>query len=263
MAEVTAALVKQLRDKTGAGMMDAKRALVEADGDFDNAEQLLKEKGLAKAATRSDRENTQGAVALAVDGDRAALVELKSETDFSAKSADFIKVSQDLADIVLAKGVDAVSELNDEIDQLKLTKKENIAIGTVALFAAAPGNILDFYLHKQDGRGTNAVLLETSGTDQETAHEIALHIAFAKPSALSRDEISQEDVDKARESLEGITRAEGKPEQAVPKIVEGRLNAWFADRVLNEQGFLGEKVSVAEKLGDGSIVRFVQVVIGG
>jgi elongation factor Ts len=263
MAEITAQDVKSLRDATGAGMMDAKKALVAADGDRDKAARILREKGLTKVATLEDRENNQGAVAIARDGQTAALVELKSETDFSAKAADFVEVAQQLADAVLKGGPEAVSTVQDALDSLRITKKENIEIGTVAQFVAAEGNSLDSYLHIQDGRGTNGVLVEIEGADAELTHEVALHIAFAKPSALSKDEIDPALAEKARDGFEELTRKEGKPEQAVPKIVEGRLNSWYAERVLPEQGMFGDKETVQQRLGSGRIIRFAQAVIGG
>ncbi len=262
MAEFTAKDVKALRDATGAGMMDSKKALTEADGDAERAARILREKGLTKVATLEDRENTQGAVAIARDGDTAALVELKSETDFSAKADDFVELTQRLADAVLKGGPEAVAELQADLDTLRISKKENIDIGTVARFEAAEGNVLDAYLHSQDGRGTNGVLVEIAGVDADLAHEIALHIAFAKPTALSRDEIDPGLVERARDGFEELTRKEGKPEQAIPKIVEGRLNSWYAEKVLPEQGVFGEKETVTQRLGSGRIVRFAQAVIG-
>jgi elongation factor Ts len=262
MAEITAAAVKALRDATGAGMMDAKKALVEADGDRDAAAQILRQKGLSKVATLEDRENNQGAVAIARDGNVAALVELKSETDFSGKAEDFVELVQRMADVVLTDGEAGLASLADDLDTLKISKRENIEVGTVARFEAAEGNVLDAYLHRQDGRGVNGVLIEVSGADEATVHEVALHVAFAKPDALTRDEIDGELVEKARASFEELTLKEGKPEQAVPKIVEGRLNSWYAERVLPEQGLLGEKETVADRLGDATIVRFAQAVIG-
>ena len=262
MADITAADVKSLRDATGAGMMDAKKALVEADGDRQKAAQILRQKGLSKVATLEDRENNQGAVAIATQGNAASLVELKSETDFSAKAADFVELTQRLADAVLADGEGAVASLSDDLDSLKIAKRENIEIGKVARFEAADGNVLDAYVHIQDGRGTNAVLIEIEGTDAETAHEVALHIAFAKPSALSRDEVDPALAETARSGFEELTLKEGKPEQAVPKIVEGRMGSWYAERVLPEQGMFGDKETVQQRLGDGRIVRFAQAVIG-
>jgi len=262
MAEITAQAVKSLRDATGAGMMDAKKALVEADGDRDRAARILREKGLTKVATLEDRENNQGAVAVARNGNAVALVRLKSETDFSAKSADFVALTQALADAVVAGGPGAVAGLQDQLDTLRISKKENIELDTVAHFEAAAGNALDAYLHIQDGRGTNGVIIEVAGATDEVAHEIALHVAFAKPSALSRDEVSAELLEKATTGFEELTRKEGKPEQAIAKIVEGRVNSWYAERVLPEQGLFGEKDTVQAKLGDGKIIRFVQAVIG-
>ena len=262
MATITAADVKKLRDATGAGMMDAKKALVEAEGDAQRAARILREKGLTKVATLEDRENNQGAVAIARDGNTAALVELKSETDFSAKSEDFVATVKKLAEAVLADGLGAIETLAEDIDTLKISKKENIVVGKVERFEAADGNVLDTYLHEQDGRGTVGVLLELAGADAELAHEISLHIAFAKPTGLSRDEIDPALVATAREGFEELTRKEGKPDQAIPKIVEGRVNSWFAERILPEQGMFGDKETVQDRLGAGSVVRFALAVIG-
>jgi elongation factor Ts len=265
MPEFTAKDVQNLRQATGAGMMDAKKALQENDGDSEAAAQWLREKGLAKAATRSDRENTQGSVSAVVEGNVGAIVELKCETDFSAKSADFVSLVQDLADLVAAKGAEAVAERADEVDALKITKKENIELGQVVRFEAAGGNLLDSYLHLQDGRGVNAVLVELEGGYKELAHDIAVHIAFAKPPYLTRDEVDADAVEKERQALLDITKAEGKPEQAWPKIVEGRLNAWFKDQVLLEQGFVrDDKKSIQQLLEDNNakLVRYAQVYIG-
>ena len=262
MADITAQDVKSLRDATGAGMMDAKKALVEADGDRDKAAQILRQKGLSKVATLEDRENNQGTVAVARDGNVAAMVQLKSETDFAGKSEDFVTLVQHMADAVLAHGEGGVDQLSNELDTLRVAKRENIEIGTVVRLEAAEGSTLDTYLHNQDGRGVNGVLLEVAGADADAVREISLHIAFAKPVALTRDEIAPELVEKARESFEELTRKEGKPEQAVPKIVEGRLNSWYAERVLPEQGVFGEKETVQQRLGEARIVRYAQAVIG-
>lgn len=256
--------VQRLRQATGAGMMDAKKALEENDGDMEAAAQWLREKGMAKAAKLSDRENSQGSVAAVVDGNVGAIVELKCETDFSAKSDDFVSLTQDLADAVLARGTDAVAELEDRLDALRISKKENIELGQVVRFEAGEGSVLDSYLHLQDGRGVNAVLVELAGADRELAHQIAVHVAFAKPPFLTRDEVPAEEVERERANLEGITKAEGKPEQAVPKIVEGRLNAWFKDQVLLEQPYVkDDKKTISEILGGATLVRFAQVYIGG
>jgi elongation factor Ts len=263
MAEFTAKDVQRLRQSSGAGMMDAKRALTENGGDFEAAQQWLREKGLAKAAGRSDRENTQGAVAAVVDGNVGAIVQLRCETDFTAKSEGFTSLVGELADVVVAKGEGALSERSSDIEDLKLTTKENLELGTVVRFEAGEGNTLDSYLHLQDGRGVNAVLVELENGNRELAHDLAVHIAFTKPPYLSRDEVPGEEVDKERQALLEITKAEGKPEQAWPKIVEGRLTAWYQERVLLEQKFVrDEKVTIEKLLGDTKLVRFAQVFIG-
>jgi elongation factor Ts len=251
--------VQELRKATGAGMMDAKKALTEADGDFEAATQILREKGLAKAAGRSERENAEGVIAVATGNLGVSLVHLKSETDFAAKSDDFRKLAQQLADAVLVDGPEAASTKQAELEDLKLTVKENVEIGTVVRYEAAADHLLDAYLH---GDGRAGVLVEASGVDAETLHEIALHVAFAKPAYLGRDDVPADEIDKERSALLEITKAEGKPEQAWDKIVEGRLNAWFADRVLLEQGVFGEKETVAARIGDGTIHRFTLAMVG-
>ncbi len=256
---ITAKDVQELRKSTGAGMMDAKKALTEADGDFDAAVQILREKGLAKAASRTDRENSEGLVAVAHDDSGAALVQLKSETDFAAKSDDFIKLADELAELVLAKGPEAVEEKAAVIEDLKLVVKENIDFGPIVRFEQDGDGVIDAYLH---GGGKAGVLVQGEGITPELLHEIAMHIAFAKPKYLSRDEVPADDVERERAALLEITKNEGKPEAAWDKIVDGRLNAWFGEQVLLEQGLFGEKETVGSKIGDGTITRFVLATVG-
>jgi elongation factor Ts len=266
MAEFTAKDVQNLRQSTGAGMMDAKKALEETGGDAEAAAKLLREKGLVKSAARTDRANSEGAVAIGVHDDVAALLELKCETDFVAKSEQFISIAQTLADAVAHNGDGAVDSLKDRVDDLKVTLKENIEVGKVVRIDAAEGNVLDTYLHRQDGRGKVAVAVELAGGNPELAHDLAIHIAFTKPRFLSRDEVPAESVAEERDVLTSITRNEGKPEAALEKIVEGKLGGWFQERVLLEQKFVrDEKQTIAKLLGDAnaSIVRFGLVVVGG
>jgi elongation factor Ts len=257
----TAKDVQSLRQATGAGMMDAKRALEESDGDFDAAAKSLREKGLAKSVDRSDRENTQGAVAVGSGNGVAVIVELKSETDFVAKSEEFLEVLDLLVDSVVADGtVDAGKE---RVDDLKVKLKENIDVGRVVRLEVGPDQVVDTYLHKQEGRGVNAVVVVLEGGDAELAHEVAVSAAFSKPRYLSRDEVPQAEADEERATLEGITRAEGKPEQAIEKIVDGRLNAWYKDQVLLEQPYAkDDKQTITQLLGDATIAGFAQVYIG-
>jgi elongation factor Ts len=263
MTEFTAKDVQKLRQASGAGMMDAKKALDETSGDFDAALQALREKGLAKADSRSDRESSNGAIAVARGDAAAAIVELKSETDFSAKAEDFLSLIQKLADLVLAEGEEAVSQISDEIDDMKISKKENIQLGLVQRVEVPENALMDVYLHTdQEGRGINGVVVVGEGVSDEDLHEVALHIAFAKPTALRREDVSQEEIAKERESALGVTKAEGKPEAAWEKIVEGRVSKWLSERVLLEQGIFGEKEAVAQRIGDGKILEFAQAYIG-
>jgi elongation factor Ts len=267
MADFTAQDVKRLRDATGAGMMDAKKALVENDGDFDAAAKWLRERGLGKAAERSDRENTQGAVAVARDGNAAALVQLKCETDFVAKAPDFVALVSDLAELVAKAGEGAAADKQSAIDDLKITLKENIELGEVVRYEAAEGAVIDAYNHIQNGRGVNGVLVEVQGGDQELAHDIAVHIAFAKPGSLRREDVAPELVEEERASLLKETQNEGKPEQAWPKIVEGKLGGWFkrmpGGSLLEQPYAKDDKKTVQQYVGSATVTRFAQVVIGG
>jgi elongation factor Ts len=264
MPDFTAKDVQALRQSTGAGMMDAKRALEATGGDMESARRWLREQGLAGAAKRADREATQGAVALAADGGAAAIVELRCETDFVAKADDFVSLVDELASLVAAKGEDAVAGRTDAIDDLRTTLKENISVGQVVRFALEEGTELGTYLHTQAGRGVNAVLVEVRGGTAELAHDIAVHIAFARPSYLRREDVPEEEVAAERETVETIARNEGKPEAALGKIVEGRMNGFFKERVLLEQPYArDEKQTISKLLGSAEVVRFAQVVVGG
>lgn len=265
MAQITAKDVQALRRATGAGMMDAKRALEEAGGDVEAAKRILRERGLAKAESRAERDNADGVVAIGTAEGAAAIVELRCETDFVAKNPEFRGLAQEAADLVAAKGPEAVEELRDRLDDLRVKLKENIELGRVVRIEAQPGDRLDTYLHVQADRGVNAVIVETTGdVDPVVAHDIAMHIAFARPAYLTRDEVPAEEVEAERAVLEAQTRNEGKPEAAIPKIVEGKLAGWYRDRVLLDQKFVkDEKRTVADLLGGGRIIRFAQVVVGG
>ncbi len=263
MAEFTAKDVQALRRATGAGMMDAKKALVDADGDFEAAAKKLREKGLAKAATRADRDNIEGVVAVADSDLGAAIVQLRSETDFSAKSDDFVALAQAIAEGVAADGPLAADGFQSRIDDLKVTLKENIELGSVTHVARDAGSVVDTYVHIQDGRGVNGVITVLDGGNAELAHDISIHIAFTKPAYLTRGDVPLAAIDEERETLTEITRKEGKPEAALDKIVEGKLGGWFREQVLLEQKFVrDEKRTVEKLLGDAKLVRFEQVVIG-
>ena len=259
----TAQDVKALRESTGAGMMDCKKALEETGGDVEAAKQFLREKGLAASAKRDDRDNNQGVVALKVAGNVGAIVQLKSETDFVAGSDQFKDEASVLVDLVAAEGADATSQRTAQLEELKITLKEKIELGEVVRFEAADGNVLGHYEHVQGGRGVNGVLVEMTGASDELAHDVAVHIAFARPKYLTRDDVPADVVAAERKTLETITINEGKPEAAVPKIVEGRINGFFKDVCLLEQPYAkDDKQTIRQVIGSAEIVRFAQVEIG-
>jgi len=263
MAEFTAKDVMSLRGATGAGMMDAKKALVENDGNMEAAQQWLKEKGLSQQAKRADRENAEGAVAVSITDSGAAIVELKCETDFVAKSEDFVNLVNDLANSVAQGGEGVIEQRKADIDELNITLKENIAPGRVHYFEKTDGSTVDSYLHVQSDRGINAVLVELQSGTQELAHDIAVHIAFARPQYLRREDVPVEEVEQQRKTLEAISRNEGKPEAALPKILEGRLNGFFKDVCLLEQPYAkDEKQTITQFLGSATVTRFAQVEVG-
>ncbi len=263
MPEFSAKDVQSLRRIAGVGMLDAKRALEETGGVVEDAIQWLRVKGLAKAGASGERDASQGAVAAVRQGSSAAIVELRCETDFVAKSPEFVSLVDDLAALVAAKGEASVAERQGEIDQLRTSLQENITAGRVVRIESGEGQVLDTYVHQQSGRGVNAVIVLLDGGTQELAHEVAVHVAFARPSYLRREDVPEAEVAAERATVEQISRHEGKPEASLPKVVEGRMNGWFKERVLLEQAYVrDEKRSISDLLGPASVVQFAQVVVG-
>jgi elongation factor Ts len=265
MADITAKDVQALRQATGAGMMDAKRALVEAHGDMDRAKKILREKGLAKMESRQ-RESAQGAIALAVNTHAVALVELKCETDFVAKSDNFVNLTEELADAVATRGEAGVDAHKQAVDDLKVTLRENVDVGRTQRLEVEPDQVLGTYLHRQEGRGVNGVAVVLDGGSEELAHDIAMHIAFAKPEYLRRDEVPAEVIAELRDTFTNMARAEGKPEAAWEKIVDGRLGGWYKERVLLDQPFVRDEKQTIGQLATNagaSVARFGQLFIGG
>jgi elongation factor Ts len=172
---ISAKDVQALRQATGVGMLDAKKALEQNNGDFEAATQWLRVQGLASAAKRTDRDNSEGAVAVVRDGANAAIVEVKCETDFVAKSDDFVNLVSEMAAAVSARGEAATSEFTEQIEEMLTTLKENIAVGAVKRLSAGPGQVVETYLHQQSGRGVNAVIVVLEGGSEELAHDIAVH----------------------------------------------------------------------------------------
>ena len=269
MANYTAADVKRLRELTGAGMLDCKNALVETDGDFDKAVEALRIKGAKDVGKRAERATAEGLVA-AKDG---ALIELNSETDFVAKNAEF----QALANEVVAAA--AASKAAD-VDALKAAKVGDTTVEeAIAALSAKIGEKLELrraaffdgtvetYLHKRaaDLPPAVGVLVEYTGAGAEAAHAVALQIAALKARYLTRDDVPEEVVASERRIAEETSRAEGKPEQALPKIVEGRLGGFFKDVVLLEQPSVSDSKKTVKALLDEAgvtVTRFVRFEVG-
>ena len=227
----TAKDVQALRQATGAGMMDAKRALEANDGDMEASKHWLREQGLAASAKRDDRENTQGVVALVVDEQVGALVELKCETDFVAASEHFKLEAQELARLVAAKGEDAVADRQDRLEDLKITLKEKIEVGRVVRLEAGPGDVIDSYLHIQGGRGVNGVLVVLAGGIPAAGPRHRRPHRLRPPEVPRRATTCPADVVEAeRQTLEAITRNEGKPEQAIAEDRRGSARRVLQDR---------------------------------
>jgi elongation factor Ts len=278
MADVTAADVAALRKATGAGMMDCKKALAENDGDMDKAKDWLRTQGLAGAG-RTGRSATDGAVEVVVEGGVAAIAELTAETDFVAKGGLFTETVNKLARLAVEHGKADLAALpfegstvEEHVTQLASTLGENVAVGRTVLFETTDG-LLDGYKHLQNERGTIGVLVELGGVDagdakaREVAHDIALHIASAAPRWVTRDDVPAEVVEKERAVLEELTRNEGKPDNAIPKIVEGRIGGFYKENVLLEQAFVKDSKTTVGKLletlgKDATVRRFARIKIG-
>jgi elongation factor Ts len=246
MANITAADVKRLREQTGAGMMDCKNALAEADGDFELAIENLRKKGVKDAGKRADRTAGNGLVTAELDGTSAGvLVELNCETDFVAKNEQFQELAAKIAQAALANKVaDRLALLSTVttdgksvellIEEASSSIKEKIELGR---YARLDGGYVTTYLHRSDRDlpPTLGVLVQLDAANEAVAKDLAQQIAATPAQYVTRDEVPADLVEKERRIAEEITREEGKPEQAIPKIVEGRLGAFFKDVVLTEQ----------------------------
>lgn len=266
---ITAADVKKLRDATGAGMMDAKKALTEAEGDFDKAVELLRISGLAKAAKRADREATNGIVA----GRDGALIQFAAETDFVAKNAEFVGLADEILGAVIESGAADIAAANeaalgsgkkvvDAVQELGAKIGENLSLAAVANFDGHT----HLYLHRRaaDLPPQVGVLIEYKG-DEALAHQVAMQVAAMSPRWVSRDEVPADVVESEKRIAEATAREEGKPEGAIPRIVEGRVGGFYKDVVLVDQAAVWEdKKTVGDALKEGGteIVRFVRFAVG-
>ena len=265
MANFTAADVKRLRDQTGAGMMDCKRALEEADGNIEAAIEVLRLKGAKDAGKRATRTAANRLVAAELSGHSAGvLVELNCETDFVAKTDVFQQVAGEIAKAALASGAaDRLALLSTEvrpgqtaeqvIEEAGASLKEKLELGRFARFE---GGYVTSYLHRSDAAlpPTLGVLVQIEQDNDSVAEDLAQQVAAMRPQYTTRDDVPAEVVEKERRIAEQITREEGKPEQAIPKIVDGRVNSYFKDVVLVEQSFVKEqKKTIKQVLADNGV----------
>ena len=274
MAKFTAADVKALREQTGAGMMDVKKALTEADGDAEKALEIIRLKGLKSLSKREGRQALAGLLAATTDGTVGVMVEVNSETDFVAKNQKFIDFANEvLVAAVASKASDTDALLaapmgegtvKDRLDAFAAIIGEKLQIGRVV---RVEGDNVDLYLHQTnpDLPPQVGVFVVTDAAGKAVAHDIAMHVAAYMPAYLDRDHVPADVLDKERATLEKITLEEGKPEHIVPKIVQGRLEAFFKDNCLVDQAFArdpSKSVGKVLKEAGASVSDYVRVHVG-
>ncbi|HEY3018041.1 MAG TPA: translation elongation factor Ts [Gaiellaceae bacterium] len=248
MAEISAALVKELRDQTGAPMMDCKRALQETNGDMEAAIRVLREKGMAGAAKRAERATPEGKVGyrLAQDAKRGTMVAVGCETEPVSNNDEFLAFANKVLEAVEAKGPGAEAELEEERAQLAGKLGENVVVAGAARFEALNGARIAAYAHPP--RSKIGVLLQMRGGSEDLARKVAMHIAAMKPGWIGRDDVPAETVTQEREIYASSDEVQSKPEQARDKIVEGMLNKrFFGANVLVDQEWIHES---SKKVGD-------------
>ncbi len=274
MANFTAADVKALREQTGAGMMDVKKALTEANGDAEKALEIIRLKGLKSLSKREGRQASAGLLAAQTDGTVGVLVEVNSETDFVAKNQKFIDFSNEVLAAAVASGaadLDALlaapmgeGTVKDRLDAFAAIIGEKLQIGRIV---RVEGDNVDLYLHQTspDLPPQVGVFVVTDAAGKDVAHDIAMHVAAYMPAYLDRDSVPADVLEKERATLEKITLEEGKPANIVPKIVEGRLNAFYKDNCLVDQAYARDpSKSVAQVLKEAgaTVTNFVRVHVG-
>lgn len=257
MAEIKAAQVKELRDKTGVGMMDAKKALVESNGDMDQAVDYLREKGVSKAAKKADRIAAEGLTGIEIQGNRAAIVEVNAETDFVAKNDKFLALVDDVTKAIVENNPKTIEEaqqvtingtsIEDTITEATTTIGEKITLRRFEIIEKTDNQVFGDYLHMG---GKIGVLTVVEGSDQEVARNIAMHIAAINPQYINRDEVPQEEKDHELSILKQQAKDEGKPENIVEKMVKGRLNKWLAEISLVDQPYV--------KDGDQTVGKYLE-----
>ena len=269
---ITASMVKELRETTGAGMMDAKKALTETDGDFEASIDWLRTKGLAKAAKKSSRVAAEGLVAVAVKDGKGVAVEVNSETDFVAKNSDFQEMVGSIANAAL--GVSNTAELSNELiagKSVSVTITDNIAkIGenmTLRRMETIQAEKVVTYVHNSatQNMGQIGVLVAINGEDSEFARQVAMHVAAANPQALSSGELDQSVVEREKHILTEQARESGKPEQVIEKMIQGRMKKFLAEVTLLGQDFVINPdltVEAAAREAGVEIVSYVRMAVG-
>jgi elongation factor Ts len=269
---ITAAQVKELRESTGVGMMDAKKALVENDGDMEAAVDWLRTKGLAKAAKKAGRTAAEGLVAVAVEGGKGVAVEVNSETDFVAKNAEFQGMVKDIAGAALSvTDVDALkaADIGGKTVETVITDKiatigENMSLRRMAKIE---GDVIGTYVHNAatDGMGQIGVLVALKGGDEAFAKQVAMHVAAANPAALNESELDPAVVEKERQVQIDIAKESGKPDAVIEKMIVGRMNKFLAEVTLTGQQFvINPDVTVAQaaKEAGAEISGFIRMQVG-
>jgi elongation factor Ts len=260
MAEISAALVKELRDRTGAGMMDCKRALQETNGDMEAAIVLLRERGMAQAAKRAGRETTEGLVGyrLSDDNKKGTMVAVGCETEPVSKNDDFQAFAKKVLETVEAKGIDAAAELEEERTALSAKLGENIVVAGAARFEAVNGGLVAAYAHPPANK--LGVLLQLRGGDTDLGRKLAMHIAASNPRWIGREDVPEEEVASEREIYANSDEVQSKPEQAREKIVDGMLNKrFFGANVLADQEWIHDSsktVGQALKESGAEVLEF-------
>jgi elongation factor Ts len=261
--QIPATQVKELRDMTGAGMMDAKRALVETNGDLDAARQLLREQGLASAGKRAGRETTEGTVVSRLEGSRGAMVAVGCETEPVSGNEEFQAFAQHLLDVAWVDGPEAAATLEDERIELVAKLGENIVVVGAERYEAADGEGVADYIHPP---ARKIGVLVRAKASPELARMIAMHIAAARPRYLTRDEIPEHEIAEERAVYEKLPEVESKPDDVRPKIVEGMLaKRFFAASVLLDQQWVHDpSLTVAKALAehDAEVRAFVRYNVG-
>jgi elongation factor Ts len=267
MTEISAALVKELRDQTGAPMMDCKRALQEANGDLEAAKRILRERGVASAQKRAGRETTEGKVGyrVAEEGRRGTIVAVGCETEPVSNNDEFLEFAKKVLEVVESGGPGAEQQLEDERLQLSGKLGENIIVAGAARFEAVDGARIDGYAHPPANK--LGVLVQLRGGSPELARKVAMHIAASAPQWIGRDDVPEDVVSTEREIFTNSDEVQSKPEQARDKIVEGMLNKrFFADRVLVDQPWIHDTgKTVGQALGQegAEVLEFERLALTG